>query len=78
MRLIALSPLPGPFLLTNLMLPVLEKSAPSRVIIVSSGGALTQRMDLSDPQFRRGKWYGTRAYAQTKVPSQCARTICNL
>lgn len=57
----------GPFLLTNLMLPTLEKSAPSRVIIVSSGGALTQKMDLSDPQFTRGKWDGSRAYSQTKV-----------
>jgi NAD(P)-dependent dehydrogenase (short-subunit alcohol dehydrogenase family) len=59
--------LTGPFLLTNLMLPTLEKSAPSRVIIVSSGGALTQKMDLSDPQFTRGKWDGSRAYSQTKV-----------
>lgn len=56
----------GPFLLTNLMMPTLEKSAPSRVIIVSSGGALTQKMDLSDPQFTRGKWDGSRAYSQTK------------
>jgi hypothetical protein len=59
--------LTGPFMLTNLMLPTLEKSAPSRVIIVSSGGALTQKMDLSDPQFTRGKWDGSRAYSQTKV-----------
>jgi len=56
----------GTFLLTNLMMPVLEDSAPSRVVIVSSGGALTQKMDLSDVQFEKGSFDGTLAYAQTK------------
>ena len=40
----------GPFLLTNLLTPLLVRSAPSRVINVSSGGMYTQRLDVEDLQ----------------------------
>lgn len=56
----------GTFLLTEYLLPVLKRSAPSRVIVVSSGGMYTQKMDVSDFQSSKGNWDGTRAYAQTK------------
>lgn len=56
----------GTFLLTNELLPVLYENRPSRVIIVSSGGALTQRLDVSDFNFEKKKYDGTTAYAQTK------------
>jgi len=60
----------GTFMLTNLMLPILQKSAeacgsPARVITVSSGGMLTQKMDVGDFQFAKS-YEGTTAYAQTK------------
>jgi NAD(P)-dependent dehydrogenase (short-subunit alcohol dehydrogenase family) len=38
----------GPFLLTNLLIPLLEKSAPARIINVSSGGMYTQRIHVED------------------------------
>ncbi|KAL6048675.1 Dehydrogenase/reductase SDR member 12, partial [Balamuthia mandrillaris] len=57
----------GCFLLTKLLMPALEKSAPSRVVMVSSGGALTQKLDVEDLEFAKSKkWDGTLAYAQTK------------
>ena len=38
----------GPFLLTNLLLDSLRRSAPSRVVLMSSGGMYTSRLDLDD------------------------------
>ncbi len=40
----------SPFLLTGLLLPMLERSAPSRVVNVSALGHRFARFDLSDPQ----------------------------
>jgi NAD(P)-dependent dehydrogenase (short-subunit alcohol dehydrogenase family) len=56
----------GPHLLTRLLRPRLEAAEQGRVINVSSGGMYTQRLDLSDPQWRRRPFDGVRAYALTK------------
>lgn len=56
----------GPFLLTNLLIPLLEQSAPSRIINVSSGGMYTQRIKVDDLQSERGRFDGTKVYARTK------------
>jgi NAD(P)-dependent dehydrogenase (short-subunit alcohol dehydrogenase family) len=56
----------GPFLLTKLLVPLLTRSAPSRVIDVSSGGMYSQGLHLEDLQNAHGKFRGTVAYARTK------------
>jgi dehydrogenase/reductase SDR family protein 12 len=56
----------GPFLLTGLLAPLLQASAPSRVIWVSSAGMYTQRLDVDDLQSECGDFNGTVAYAQAK------------
>jgi dehydrogenase/reductase SDR family protein 12 len=56
----------GPFLLTNLLVPLLEQTAPARIINVSSGGMYTQRIRVDDLQSERGRFDGARAYARTK------------
>jgi len=52
------------FALTNLLLPVLRKSAPARVIHVASTYA--RGLDLADVQFEKRRYSGLRAYAQSK------------
>ena len=61
----------GAFSLTEGFLPTLRASAakagePSRVICVSSAGMLTERLELEDPEMRRGTFDGTRQYAKNK------------
>ena len=56
----------GPFLLTNLLIPLLEASAPSRIINVSSGGMYTQKLDVADLQYEHKPYNGVTAYAQAK------------
>jgi NAD(P)-dependent dehydrogenase (short-subunit alcohol dehydrogenase family) len=56
----------GPFLLTALLLPALERSAPARILNVSSGGMYTARLDLDDLQLERRDFDGARFYAHTK------------
>jgi len=57
----------GTHLLTHSLIPLLSKSDKPRVIIVSSGGMLVQKLDLSDLQFEKMKPFdGTMAYAQNK------------
>ena len=56
----------GPFLLTNLLAPTLEQSAPARVINVSSGGMYTQKLRVDDLQSERGRFDGPTVYARTK------------
>jgi dehydrogenase/reductase SDR family member 12 len=56
----------GPFLLTRLLMPALKRSAPARVINVSSGGMYTQRIDVDDLQSARGRFRGAAAYARAK------------
>jgi dehydrogenase/reductase SDR family protein 12 len=54
------------FLLTSLLIPTLLKSPDPRVIFVSSGDALTEKLTV-DPGFTSFKeWDGAKAYAITK------------
>lgn len=56
----------GPFLLTNLLLPVLKASAPSRIVTVSSGAQAMGKLDFDDLQSVRS--YGEiRAYNASKL-----------
>jgi NAD(P)-dependent dehydrogenase (short-subunit alcohol dehydrogenase family) len=56
----------GPFLLTELLLPALRRGAPSRVVVVSSGGMYTSRLNARDPGLDRREFDGPRFYAHTK------------
>jgi len=57
----------GTFLITSGLLPLLKKSDQPRVVTVSSGGMLTQRLQVDDLQFKTmSKYDGTMAYAQNK------------
>lgn len=56
----------GPFLLTNLMIALLEESVPARIINVSSGGMYTQRIRVRDLQSERGQFDGPKVYARAK------------
>ena len=58
--------LAGHFLLTNLLMPKLVDSAPSRVINVTSGGMYSERIRPDDLQFEKGTYTGTAAYARAK------------
>ena len=56
----------GPFLLTNLLLPVLKASAPARIVTVSSGAQAMGKLDFDDLQSVRS--YGEiRAYNASKL-----------
>jgi NAD(P)-dependent dehydrogenase (short-subunit alcohol dehydrogenase family) len=52
------------FLLTYLLLPLIKKSAPARIVNVASAGQ--QAIDFSDVMLTRG-YDGTRAYRQSKL-----------
>ncbi|KAL8623954.1 hypothetical protein ACOMHN_047174 [Nucella lapillus] len=57
----------GTHIMTSSFVPILSKSEDPRVITVTSGGMLTQKLDLTDLQFAKHKPFdGTMAYAQTK------------
>ena len=56
----------GPFLLTNLLLGVLESSAPSRIVNVSSDAHNGIRMNFDDLQGEK-KYSGWQAYGQSKL-----------
>jgi dehydrogenase/reductase SDR family member 12 len=56
----------GPFLLTQLLMPELERSSPSRIVNVSSGGMYTQKLSADDLQSERGEFDGPTVYARTK------------
>ncbi|MGA8040686.1 MAG: SDR family NAD(P)-dependent oxidoreductase [Acidimicrobiia bacterium] len=58
--------LAGQFLLTNLLIPRLRESAPSRVVMVSSGGMYAERVRPDDLGYSRGEYSGASAYARTK------------
>jgi NAD(P)-dependent dehydrogenase (short-subunit alcohol dehydrogenase family) len=54
----------APFLLTKLLLPLLGRSAPARIINVASAGQAP--IDFDDVMLERG-YSGSRAYAQSKL-----------
>jgi dehydrogenase/reductase SDR family member 12 len=56
----------GPFLLTDLLIPLLRESAPARIVNVSSGGMYTQRLRVDDLQSERGEFDGPKVYARSK------------
>jgi NAD(P)-dependent dehydrogenase (short-subunit alcohol dehydrogenase family) len=56
----------GPFLLTNLLIPLLAESEPARIVNVSSGGMYTQRIHLDDLQMGGEEFDGPTAYARSK------------
>ncbi|HEU5181009.1 MAG TPA: SDR family oxidoreductase [Candidatus Polarisedimenticolia bacterium] len=56
----------GPFLLTNLLLDLLVRSAPARVITVASIGHRQGSLDFNDLGFERG-YSIMRAYARSKL-----------
>jgi dehydrogenase/reductase SDR family member 12 len=56
----------GPFLLTNLLVPLLQSSGTARIINVSSGGMYTQGLKTDDLQAEHGRFYGATVYARTK------------
>ncbi len=55
----------GPFLLTTLLLPVLRRSAPARVITMSSGGMYASSLRVADLQMAAG-YKGSEQYARAK------------
>lgn len=62
----------GHFLLTELLIPVLQKSAPARIVNLSScfhdkAQGREGRIDLADLNFNQRKYDGWEAYAQSKL-----------
>ncbi|KAM6179098.1 dehydrogenase/reductase SDR family member 12 [Rhynchocyon petersi] len=55
----------GVYILTTALIPALEKEQDPRVITVSSGGMLVQKLDIDDLQAERA-FNGTMVYAQNK------------
>lgn len=56
----------GPFALTALLSDLLTRSAPARVINVSSGGMYNQSLPVDDPQSERTSYGPKKLYARTK------------
>lgn len=54
----------APFLLTTLLLPLLRRSAPARIVNVASAGQ--QPIDFDDPMLQQ-HYDGVRAYRQSKL-----------
>lgn len=56
----------APFLLTNLLLPILKASAPSRIVNVSSVAHFSASIDFDDLQGKK-HYSGFKAYARSKL-----------
>ena len=56
----------SPFLLTRALRPVLQASAPSRVIVVASGGMYTEPLDVGALDPEPATYDGTKTYARCK------------
>ncbi|CAH8834492.1 unnamed protein product [Trichobilharzia szidati] len=58
----------GTYILTECLIPALERSPDPRVITVSSGGMLVQKLNHAEPMCKNnyGKFDGTMIYAQNK------------
>ncbi|CAL8337809.1 unnamed protein product [Boreogadus saida] len=57
----------GVYILTKSLIALLEKSAEPRVVTVSSGGMLVQKLRTGNLQTDRGRYDGAMVYAQNKV-----------
>ncbi|MFO0615674.1 MAG: SDR family oxidoreductase [Polyangiaceae bacterium] len=57
----------GTFFLTTRLLPLLERSKPSRIVVLSSTLHYRGTMVWDDLQFERRKYSGTAAYNQSKL-----------
>jgi NAD(P)-dependent dehydrogenase (short-subunit alcohol dehydrogenase family) len=53
------------FVLTERLLPLLQRSAPARIVMVASLGQAS--LDFDDPMLARSYYEGRRAYAQSKL-----------
>ncbi|XP_074507292.1 dehydrogenase/reductase SDR family member 12 [Sebastes fasciatus] len=56
----------GVYILTQTLIPLLQKSRDPRVITVSSGGMLVQKLRVDDLQSEKGYFDGLMVYAQNK------------
>lgn len=56
----------SPYLLTSLLIPRLQESAPARIINVLSGGMYLSGVEVNDLQYTAGKYDGSQAYARAK------------
>lgn len=56
----------GPHILTEALVPIMIKQADPRVILVSSGGMLTHKLDANDLQTETKSFDATMVYAQNK------------
>jgi NAD(P)-dependent dehydrogenase (short-subunit alcohol dehydrogenase family) len=56
----------APFLLTNLLLEELRRSAPARIVNVSSDGYKQATLDLDDLEMTNG-FFGMKAYSRSKL-----------
>jgi retinol dehydrogenase 14 len=69
----------GPFLLTNLLLDLLVKSAPARVIVVASDGHYGATLDFNDLGFKRSyrimAAYGRSKLAEILFTRELARRL---
>jgi NAD(P)-dependent dehydrogenase (short-subunit alcohol dehydrogenase family) len=58
----------APFLLVNLMLDTLKRSAPARIVVVASAAHLSvRRLDFDNLQGERGFGFGWQAYGRSKL-----------
>jgi NAD(P)-dependent dehydrogenase (short-subunit alcohol dehydrogenase family) len=57
----------GPFLLTNLLLDLIVKSAPARIVNVASTGHYRGTLDFDDLGFANGGYWIMRAYSRSKL-----------
>ena len=56
----------SPFLLISALRPLLEAAAPSRVVMVASGGMYTQPLDVDALDPEPAAYDGTKTYARCK------------
>jgi NAD(P)-dependent dehydrogenase (short-subunit alcohol dehydrogenase family) len=57
----------GTFLLTHELLDVLERSAPARVVVLSSALHYRGKLEWNDLQFAQRRYRGLAAYSQSKL-----------
>ncbi|XP_030236871.1 DHRS-12_like_SDR_c-like domain-containing protein [Gadus morhua] len=73
----------GVYILTKSLITLLEKSAEPRVVTVSSGGMLVQKLRTGNLQTDRGRYDGAMVYAQNKrqqvvITEQLAKNHLNI